>query len=264
MRKTLILISAVIMTAPAFADTHYLCYMTTYNSLIFAKIPGPGTYAGLDVVDTVSGPYLSDALTYDGEYWWLEKNNVIYCFDQGGDYVSEFPAPSDGTVGLGWDGNYLWIADASWPWTAYQRDTAGNPGPYGPFDIGYGQPGGLTVAGDEVIIGLGNWGMAHMIAYDFNGNETGFHTRHEGITDASFYSLGYHDNVIWAAHAQSDYENTYYTLFGYEYDPGLKDWDIVTTVNNQEKMTSLTVCEADFIGIASSSLGKIKAYFNEE
>ena len=73
MKRLLLIILAVALAgAAANADTHYFCF--TYPNppeLNFAKIPGPGDHNYLNIVHTIPIDFNSDALTYDGENWWI-------------------------------------------------------------------------------------------------------------------------------------------------------------------------------------------------
>ncbi len=264
MRLTVLLIVIAVLSPPAAADSHYLCYSEYPNRIIFAKIPGPGTFNDLEVVDILHGLSTSNALTWDGDNWWVEKNGDVYCFDEDGDYVTDFPAPSGDITGLAWDGEYLWmIGDDEF---IYQRDVNGVPGPYSPFDDVY-QGRSLAVVGDYLIVGNADVDCALIQVYDFNGDQICVGYNYSQVYQYSspfFTSLAYHDGMVWAHIYEYDPVEGFYVsdLYGLDYSPS-GWWSKTTTVTN-EGIRSLTVCEADWIGIASSSLGKIKAYFNEE
>ncbi len=271
MKKPTLIILAVALIAPAAnADDYYFCFTGTDHRLYFAKIPGPGTHDGLDIVHSFPIDGNSDALTYDGENWWMYWQGEIYCFDQNGDYVRSFPRPSPVDVpGLGWDGEYLWINNK---FTTYQRDIYGNPGPYRQFTPpGYIYPSSCTVVNsDRLIIGSeGDAGVFYcsVEVFDFEGNHLyqGFsysnfvYDEYEG-----FSALAYHDGIVWACYYFYDYDppESEEIIFGLQYHEG-PGWVVVTEIEN---ITSwdLTICDADFINIAEASLGKIKAYFATE
>jgi len=268
-KLTLIILAAALATTAANADDYYFCFTGSNNHLNFAKIPGPGTYDGLDIVDSFPIADNSSALTYDGENWWMYENGEIYCFDRNGDYVSSFPRPNQGygVLGLAWDGDYLWIANRI---DLYQRDIYGNPGPYGFIDIDSYPTECVAVKDDRIIIG--NYSVEGLFQcdldiYDFDGNylftafsrDAAFYHEDEG-----FSALAAHDGMIWLSYFYIDYDESYSLnyIYGFQYQEG-PNWSIVTTIENIS-VGDLTICDADFINIAEASLGKIKAYFAEE
>jgi len=263
-KLTLIILAAALAATTANADDYYLCYTGAGDQLYFAKIPGPGTHYSLDIVHQIPIPSNSDALTYDGENWWIYNENAdtIYCFDQNGDYVSEFPAPGASNVtGLGWDGQYLWIDPVGLD--TCTRDIYGNPGPYGPFWAGILAH---TVV-DDVILGgdyaYGDLPSAFIYAHDFYGNFLYLGALAGGYTYAAWTSLAYHEGIVWASawYDDSDHNYHYYTS-GYYYDDD-GDWDWYGTILDF-MVNDLTICDADFINISEASLGQIKAYFADK
>ena len=266
MKKLTIIILAVALaaTTAANADDYYLCWTLDYPpELMFGRIPGPGSHSNIEVVHSVSIPNNSDALTYDGEHWWIynDSNDTIYCFDQNGDYVREFTAPGSYEVnGLGWDGQYLWIKPVGDE--TCTRDIYGNPGPYGPFPVG---SQAHTIV-DDVILGgdarSGSLPSALIYAHDFYGNFLFWGAETGGYSYGAWTSLAYHDGIVWATAVWNDSDHNYYSsTIGFYYDSD-GDWDWYGTIDNFG-VYDLTVCDADFINIAESSFGKIKAYFAE-
>jgi hypothetical protein len=285
---TLALLAAA--AAPAAADDKYLCW-TVGSQLQFGRIPGPGTHEGIELVGTpIYIPGNSDALAFDGEHWWVGYLNIIYCFDKYGDFVAEFAFPEAAgyASGLAWDGQYLWIATHD-GWV-YQRDTNGNPGPYGQFEDIYAPAiGGLEVVGDKLLIGTidyykdpssnnrlltgenisktttnitGKQVESKIQVFDFNGNYL-FDGEAIGDTDENgFISLAYADGIVWASYYINYGTYAYEILWGYTYNDsgGFGNYAVVLDFAVQD----LAVCDAAFVRIASTSLGKIKAYFANE
>ncbi|UCE27796.1 MAG: hypothetical protein JSW52_03320, partial [Candidatus Coatesbacteria bacterium] len=108
--KTLTMtITALVLTASfASADpTGQMTYFATHEDTLYVLRQGADNpIAQFDL------PSATEGLTYDGENWWMIKQpeGNIYCFDYGGDYVTDFPAPAPNPMGLAWDGEYLWIS----------------------------------------------------------------------------------------------------------------------------------------------------------
>jgi len=264
-KLTLIILAAALATTAANADDYYFCYTGAGDRLYFATIPGPGSHSGLDVVHSIPIPTNSNALTYDGENWWIHNgnNDTVYCFDQNGDYVREFPAPGSYWLeGLGWDGQYLWVlpyADR-----IYQKDIYGNSGPYGSFQ---GPVEAVAIHDDKIISGDwrsgGSLPTSHLWVDDFNGNFLFWGAENGGYTECGWISLAYHDGIVWATSVinDSDY-NYHYDIKGYYYDDD-GDWDWYATIHD-DGVQDLSICDADFINIAETSLGQIKVYFAEE
>ena len=97
--------------------------------------------------------------------------------------------------------------------------------------------------------------------YDFYGNYL-FYGYLEGANDPGFYSLAYHDGIVWASFHGYSSSAEILCIRGLLYDDD-GDWEIVSTVHDVA-FGDMTICDADFINIAGSSLGKIKAYFATE
>jgi len=257
----LIILAAALAATAANADDYYLCYTGAGDQLYFAKIPGPGTHYSLDIVHQIPIPSNSDALTYDGENWWINVGNDIYCFDQNGDYVRSFPNPGTGSVvGLGRDSQYLWICSG---FTNYQRDIYGNPGPYSPFDT---NGRAVTIVEDRLLCGDEMGGLpawSYIWVFDFDGNHLFCGAMNYGHSVCGFSSLAYHDGIVWATswHDDSDWF-VYYDIVSYNYDDD-GDWSTYATVYDAG-VQDMTVCDANFINIAESSLGEIKAYFTDK
>ncbi|MCP4231425.1 MAG: hypothetical protein GY771_14930 [bacterium] len=236
--------------------------------LYFARIPPPGTHQGLDIVDSFPIVDNSDALTYDGENWWIYDNGEIYCFDQNGDYIRSFPAPYQGRPvnALAWDGQYLWVEGA---YDLYQRDIYGNPGPYGVIDFyDNAWPDSCTIKDDRIIVGdyiTGGDMDIRLNVYDFNGNFLfeGFSKWIGMNQDGAFGSLAYHDGIVWVSYYQTmSGDPPFMEIYGLEYREGYFI-NTITTIEN-EAVWDMAICDADFINIAGASLGKIKAYFAEK
>jgi len=266
MKKLTLIILAVALAATATtADDYYLCYTPNFPPrLIFAKIPGPGSHSDLDIVHSVSIPNHNYALTYDGENWWIynDDNDSIYCFDQNGDYVRDFPAPgANGVVGLAWDGQYLWIKP-SYEDTC-TRDIYGNAGPYGPFWTGYQAH---TIVNDVLLTGDDAYGIlpgAVIYAHDFFGNYLFWGASTIGYSHSAWVSLAYHDGIVWATEVWDDSDYfIYMNTVGFIYDNN-GNWKEYAKVNDVG-LGNMTICDADCINIAETSFGKIKAYFADK
>jgi len=263
---TLIILAAALAATAANADDYYFCFTYDYPpELMFAKIPGPGSHDGIEIVHSIPIPVNSDALTYDGENWWIynDDSNSIYCFDQNGDFVSEFPTPGTGYVsGLAWDGDYLWLEQDK----VYQVDKNGSPGPFGSFN---GADDALAVVGpsqDKLAQGGEDYGSlcsVFIMVRDFYGNGLFPGGMVMGYSHCGFDGLAYHDGIVWACGWYNDSDYIYYhDIIGYYYDED-GYWDVYATIYGAMNY-DLSVCNADFINIASSSLGKIKAYFADK
>ncbi len=148
----------------------------------------------------------------------------------------------------------------------YQMDIYGNPGPYGMIDFPYNVfPTSCTVNGDRIIIGNDaddGFDDLYLDVYDFSGNFLFQGYRKPNMFDASFGSLAYHDGIVWVSYYSSDGENQpEREIYGLEYREDL-NFIRRTTIENIG-VGDMSICDADFINIAESSLGKIKAYFAE-
>jgi len=269
-KLTLIILAVALAATAANGDEYYLCFTGAGNRLYIAEIPGPGIHDGFNIVHSFSIPGNSDALTYDGEHWWMYYQGDIYCFDNNGDYVSSFPRPYNRYVpGLGWDGQYLWI-DCFYVW---QMDIYGNPGPYGyfyPYGANYDS---LTVNYDAERIIMGNDSISGedyltLRIYDYAGNYLfnvlEYFGHGGGGNEESFGALTYHDGIVWVGYGFWDHETqeTISETYGYEYVEG-EEWDRITTIEN-DSAWDLAICDENFLNIAETSLGKIKAYFATE
>ncbi len=269
-KLTLIILAVVLAATAANADDYYFCYTGGDSRLHIAEIPGPGTYDGLDYVASFPIADNSDALTYDGEHWWMYENGQIYCFDNNGDYVSSFPRPYAAYVpGLGWDGEYLWIAC----YNIWQRDIYGVAGPYGDFECHGFAKDSLTINYDAERIIMGNDSISgddvcKLRVFDFNGNYLFLavdNIGHGGAgNEEGLGALAYHDGIVWVSYFFWDHQ-TYETIeetYGYVYEEG-EDWNRITTIQNYTGW-DLAICDENFVNIAETSLGKIKAYFATE
>ncbi|UCE28160.1 MAG: hypothetical protein JSW52_05280, partial [Candidatus Coatesbacteria bacterium] len=92
MRKfNVILIVTLLFTAVAVYPTGQMTYFATHEGNLYILREGADNpIAQFDLPSDTTG------LTFDGEYWWMIKQpeETIYCFDYGGDYVTDFPAPA--------------------------------------------------------------------------------------------------------------------------------------------------------------------------
>ena len=269
-KLTLFFLAVTLATTTANADDYYFCFTRDFPPTIyFAEIPGPGTYDGFDIVH--SFPIVDDreALTYDGEHWWIPYQAEIYCFDNNGDYVSSFPRPYPWSVpGLGWDGEYLWV-DCHYVW---QLDIYGNLGPYGYFPaVGVGHDS-LTVNPDAERIIMGNCtveegDLVFLRVFDYYGN---YLYRTETIGGSGYQDsaglggLAYHDGIVWVTYNYWSYysNESIRETYGYEYVEG-GGWNRITTIENATSW-NLSICNENFVNIAETSFGKIKAYFAEK
>jgi len=253
-KLTLIILAAALATTAANADDYYFCFTGSNNHLNFAKIPGPGTHQGLDIVDSFPIGFNSSALTYDGEYWWTYYNQEIYCFDQNGDYVRSFPRPLPTYIdALAWDGQYLWIESYH---DLYQRDIYGNIGPNGSIDIYDYLTYCCTIKDDRIIVGNDSGDgvdYCHLEVYDFSGNHlfTGLDEFGQGLHGETqcFGALAYHDGIVWVSYYYPAGDD--YRIMGLPYVEG-QEWIIETTIEN-DTVFDLAICDADFINIAESS-----------
>jgi len=256
-KLTLIILAAALAATAANADDYYFCFTANYGGphLFFTKIPGPGTHDTLDIVHQIPIPADSDGLTYDGENWWINVGNDIYCFDQNGDYVRSFPKPGTGHVdGLAWDGQYLWVEGK---WDLYQMDIYGNPGPYGTIDT----EGYLTyccgIKDDRVIIGNDTGegvNYCHLKVYNFNGNNlfTGFEYGHGAFGNTEgFGALAYHDGIVWVSYYYPDEEE--YRILGLQYQDS-PNWPIITTIEGDTVFDPFM--GSGTTGVACAQLGR--------
>ena len=128
-----ILITAVMLTSfVAVHATHeYERFFITSNDKMYV------TDMELNVLQTVQLPSNTEAMTFDGERWWMVYNDSeIYAFDLNGDYVTSFPAPRSGIRGMAWDGECIWMVasdDPAHTYYFYERYPDGTVGPHGDF-----------------------------------------------------------------------------------------------------------------------------------
>ncbi|UCE28332.1 MAG: hypothetical protein JSW52_06205, partial [Candidatus Coatesbacteria bacterium] len=202
-------------------------------------------------------PSDTTGLTFDGEYWWMIKQpeETIYCFDYGGDYVTDFPAPAPNPMGLAWDGEYLWISclidvrdiDV----TVHQMSLDGSIGPYGSFQ-GYGAYG-LTVLEEDIV-------TMDYVGGTYIDSKEGDFKRFVQLNFASgnkSYCLTFDGGAFWACVYPP--ASDWYLLA--DFDPNTGDWlghDI--NVYNIRK-DGLTSGIWSYTSTKVKSFGKIKAFF---
>ncbi|UCE27795.1 MAG: hypothetical protein JSW52_03315 [Candidatus Coatesbacteria bacterium] len=200
-------------------------------------------------------PSETDGLTFDGENWWMIKQpeGTIYCFDYGGDYVTDFPAPAANPTGLAWDGEYLWIScllDIRYDDVqVYQVNTEGLQGPYGPFTA-FGHLG-LTVFEDCIAtLTFTNVCNFYTMAGSFQRSiELGSSSEEEK-------SLTYDGDALWV-YVKPEAN-----------DPYIKNCDPYTGEWLGDQLFALECIETglasgvwSYTGVEMEAFGKIKAFF---
>jgi hypothetical protein len=253
-KLTVILITALLVTAVSADPTGEMTYFATHEGHLYVlRVGADNPIAQFDL------PSDTEGLAFDGENWWMIKQpeETIYCFDYGGDYVTDFPAPAPNPYALAWDGDYLWVscyldkrADDA---IVYQLATDGSAGPYTPFAIeGFA---GLTVFGDE-IVAMDSVGLTRFYT------KSGTHERGIMLDISSGdenYSLTCDGEVLWS----SVYEGA--DIFKItDFDPYTGEWlrhDIDPYGGAMKEGLAAGVWS--YTGVEAESFGKIKTFFRE-
>jgi hypothetical protein len=251
------------------AGSRKLCFIRS-DEFYITELPvaGESSFYDLDVLLQVTLPEHCYDLTYDGEYWWTRYSesyisNYIYCFDENGEYVSDFPAPNDDVTGLAWDGEYLWIVSIN-PIgdNVFQRDIYGNPGPYDSYRIDEVLRS-VAINGDRLIIsttpGYQEY-YSEIQVYTLNGNYLFEPYVFEIGAVNSTPGLGYGDGKVWVEACIYFRDDPGWRMYGFEYQEG-SEWAVYSTVHETHSIYGISTCKDDFVKIAPTSLGKIKAYF---
>jgi hypothetical protein len=258
----------LLLSFGSFADD--MLSVARFDDLFITELPPPGeTYNGLVVLDTIPLPDYVEALTYDGDHWWVDYDNTIYCFDENGDYVSDFPVPNDHVNGIGWDGQYLWIV-TGWQSVGdnvYQTDLNGDPGPYGSFRINSpDELSSITVKDDRLIIGTA-WEFAEhsarIVVYSFDGEYlfTPWFIDSTG-GGAGITGIGCNEDFVWAMTFCYYRDDPGWALYGFEYEESAEWPEYSRTTGAYVGPDALSVCyEESTENVNERSLGKIKAYF---
>jgi hypothetical protein len=169
----------------AYATDEYERYFFTSNDKMYV------TDIEFNVLQVVDLPSYTEAMTFDGERWWMIYNDSeVYAFDLNGDYVTSFPAPRSGIRGMAWDGDCIWMVasdDPTHTYYFYERYPDGTVGPHGDFshtdhDAYNGTVNGLLcTAGDDGVLKAVdvlsyNWNFdkyGNYLGYDFYENYLG-------------------------------------------------------------------------------------------
>ncbi|UCE28158.1 MAG: hypothetical protein JSW52_05270, partial [Candidatus Coatesbacteria bacterium] len=204
-------------------------------------------------------PSDTTGLTFDGEYWWMIKQpeETIYCFDYGGDYVTDFPAPAPNPMGLAWDGEYLWISCYSGGRDnvrIYQMTIDGSTGPYDDFSA-YGFAG-LTLFQNYIAT---LWETPNLRVNFYTKSGSLVRTLElippEGYYEGDTYSISNDDEYLWVS-LHEDF--TDYAITG-QFDAYTGEYTgVYLSLVAYEGLTS-GVWSETFIGL--KSFGNIKAFF---
>jgi hypothetical protein len=149
--KTMLTIFLTTATLSAATD-YYERFFITSNDTMYV------TDMEFDVQEVVDLPSNTEAVTFDGERWWMVYNDSeIYAFDLNGDYITSFPAPREGIRGMAWDGDCIWMVaegSAEWGFCLYERYPDGSVGPHGDFvfDDVPASAGGLAYENNELLV----------------------------------------------------------------------------------------------------------------
>ena len=255
-KLTSILIAAVLFTAVTANPTGQMTYFATHEDTLYVLREGADNpIASFDL------PSGTEGLTFDGEHWWMIKQpeETIYCFDYGGDYVTDFPAPAPNPYALAWDGEYLWISCDTWRGFAevYQTTTEGLQGPYASFEA----DGilGLTVFQDDVVT---YYNPGIMVANFYT--KDGFLIKQLELKPKfdSYYAVAFSitndGEYLWAS-----------------FESEMSDWPVVENFDpytgegqghylGYTEYTGLSAGIWSYTGIEAYSFGKIKAFFDGE
>ena len=254
MKKMTLTITVLALTA-TFVTAHptgQMTYFATHEGNLYVLREGADN--PIAQFDLPSG---TEGLTFDGEHWWMIKKpeETVYCFDYGGDYVPDFPAPAPNPYALAWDGDYLWVScyldkrtdDA----TVYQLATDGSAGPYDPFVVeGFV---GLTVFEDRIVT-MDAVGLTRFYT------KSGTHERGIMLDISSGdenYSITYDGDVLWS----SVYEGADIFRIA-DFDPYTGEWlghDIDPYGGAMKEGLSAGIWS--YTGVDAESFGKIKAFF---
>jgi hypothetical protein len=254
-KLTVMLITALLLTAVTAEATGYITVFTCKNTQLWAYRPGySGVYAEFDL----SLGFTPYGLDYDGDYWWVtdSENDRIYAFDYGGDYVSDFPSPAPDPESLAFDGEYLWVCCNLHSFEnsqIYQVALDGSPGPYGDFQAG-GYTGLTYLQGQLYVMDIGGG----IEVYEPDGTYVRDLALDPGTWEFYGIALADDEDYIWAS---LDIEERGLPRV-YAYDPetgeripGLGGWG--AAYNLGCGIWSESCIEVE-------SLGKIKAFFDNE
>jgi hypothetical protein len=252
-KLTLMLVTALLLTAVAAQATGYVTIFTCNKSHFWAYRPGytqPVAEFDLDFDESVYG------LTYDGDYWWVMQGDHIYAFDYGGDYVSDFPSPAPDPESLAFDGEYLWVCCNLHSFEnsqMYQVGLDGSPGPYGDFEaIAYT---GLTYfQGQLYVMNIGGG----IEVYDPDGTHIRHFALYPGTPEYGGIGLADDEEYIWASLDVE--ERGVSRVYAYNAEtgeriPGLGGWG--AAYNLGCGLWSESCIEAE-------SLGRIKTFFDND
>jgi hypothetical protein len=157
----------------AYATDEYERYFFTSNDKMYV------TDIEFNVLQVVDLPSYTEAMTFDGERWWMIYNDSeVYAFDLNGDYVTSFPAPRSGIRGMAWDGDCIWMVasdDPAHTYYFYERYPDGTIGPHGDFshtdeDEWNGEANGLAYRpGETGILAIIDV-LSYEAVFDRDGN----------------------------------------------------------------------------------------------
>jgi hypothetical protein len=252
-----ILIATVLFTAVTAEATGQMTYFATcgsgYDTLYVLREGVDNPIAQFDLPSETTG------LTFDGENWWMIKQpeGTIYCFDYGGDYVTDFPAPTPYPEALAWDGEYLWItcySDSSFrDLRVYQRTIDGLPGPYNDFAVD--DSAGLTIFDNDVVVLVE--ADLHAVCYAKNGTFKRYVDFGYFYSDRG-YSITTDGERLWVC--LFDWSDFYVIA---DFDPYTGEWlgHYLHPYGMGTEYNGLAAGVWSYTGVEAESFGKIKAYF---
>jgi hypothetical protein len=264
--KTVLIILFTTATLAAATD-YYERFFITSNDTMYV------TDMEFDVLEVVDLPSNTEAVTFDGERWWMVYNDSeIYAFDLNGDYVTSFPAPEPGIKGMAWDGACIWMVvggSPDWIFYLYERYPDGSVGPHGDFifDDVPASVGGLAYENDELLV-LGYTSSAYWV---FSRDGTFLYS-----SVFEHYTGGRYDRCRGICFADPDYDWGYggpYFFFICDQPIKLPD-DIIVIIHTGEFFVwGGGIPDSDGFGsgieygkiqydyVVKESFGRIKAYF---
>jgi hypothetical protein len=268
-----ILIVALLLTAIiARATDYYERFFITSNDTMYV------TDMEFNIQETVDLPSDTEAVTFDGERWWMVYNDSeIYAFDLNGDYITSFPAPREGIRGMAWDGECIWMVSSDTSesiWYFYERYPDGGVGPHGDFTFSALPPATGLAYGEGQLLALIGLNVSYHVFYR-NGDYVGWGEFRSGFggfwdgrgicyadTDYDFWEFGGPYFFVICEGPGRRYDYIPVAIFP---DTGDEDWIPGGILHDTDGDGSgIAYGKIQYDTIIEESFGKIKAYFANE
>jgi hypothetical protein len=267
--KTLKTILTILLTTTtlAAATDYYERFFITSNDTMYV------TDMEFDVLEVVDLPSNTEAVTFDGERWWMVYNDSeIYAFDLNGGYITSFPAPREGIRGMAWDGDCIWMVSSDTDesmWYFYERYPDGGVGPHGDFTFSALPPVTGLAYGEDQLLALIGLDVSYRIFYR-NGDYVGWGQFESGIgsfrdgrgicyadTDYEFWEVG--GPYFFVMCDSSGREEGYIIVQVFD---STGDWTGTLSIYPSDGYgTGIAYGKIQYNAIIDESFGKIKAYF---